>query len=351
MRIGAAPRRMTGMVITTLLAIHIAAGSVALLSMFIPMVAAKGGVLHRRAGWAFIGSMTVVSATAFVLSMSRLAFGPTREARFAGAFLLLVTFVTASGVRAGLRVLRSTTRATDRRQWMLRHLRTMLGSCIAATTAFLVNTADNFGIWPLAAWLAPSIIGTPAIALWTAYYRRRFAAAQETRMTPSHLFAREAARIALLALIVFSPAALPLLAQAPPSRQQGPDLVAGLKSTPGVIGVETARTSSGKQVIFAWFENKQAVLNWYYSGTHQAAMRMFAPGAESGRAPLAAIKDDSGPILAVASLTMGDTPQVDGVTLPVSQIAIELYAPLPGGLAVGGRFAPAAMKVPGLIEQ
>ena len=169
-------------------------------------------------------------------------------------------------------------------------------------------------------------------------------------MTPSNSFAREAARVALLALIVFSPAAIPLFAQAPPSLQQGPDLVGGLKSTPGVLGVEVARTARGKQVIFAWFENKQAVLNWYYSQTHQAAMSMFAPGAESGRTPLAAIKDDSGPILAIASLTMVDKPQVEGVKLPVSQIAIELYAPLPGGLAVGGKFAPAGLKVPGLIE-
>jgi hypothetical protein len=34
----------------------------------------------------------------------------------------------------------------------------------------------------------------------------------------------------------------------------------------------------------------------------------------------------------------------------VTQIAIELYAPLPGGLAAGGRFAPSTVKVPGLIE-
>jgi hypothetical protein len=40
----------------------------------------------------------------------------------------------------------------------------------------------------------------------------------------------------------------------------------------------------------------------------------------------------------------------DEVQLPVSQIAIELYAPLPGGLAAGGRFAQAGVKVPGLIE-
>ena len=34
----------------------------------------------------------------------------------------------------------------------------------------------------------------------------------------------------------------------------------------------------------------------------------------------------------------------------VTQIAIELYAPLPGGLAVGGRFAPSTVSVPGMME-
>ena len=31
-------------------------------------------------------------------------------------------------------------------------------------------------------------------------------------------------------------------------------------------------------------------------------------------------------------------------------IGIELYGPLPGGVAVGGRFAPEAVKVPGLRD-
>lgn len=54
---------------------------------------------------------------------------------------------------------------------------------------------------------------------------------------------------------------------------QAQDLVAALKATPGCLGVETARTGSGKQVIFAWFENKDAEV------------------------------PSSGPVLAVASLT------------------------------------------------
>jgi hypothetical protein len=31
-------------------------------------------------------------------------------------------------------------------------------------------------------------------------------------------------------------------------------------------------------------------------------------------------------------------------------IGIELYGPLPGGVAVGGRFAPEGVKVPGLRD-
>jgi hypothetical protein len=123
-----------------------------------------------------------------------------------------------------------------------------------------------------------------------------------------------------------------------------------LKATPGCLGVDAGRTLSGKQVIFAWFENKKAVLTWYYSEGHQRLIKTLASGGNPGRTPLADIADDSGPILAIASLTLSDKPQVNGVQLPVSQIAIELYAPLPGGLAAGGRFAPDSVKVKGLVQ-
>src|SRR5262245_4965180 len=72
--------------------------------------------------------------------------------------------------------------------------------------------------------------------------------------------------------------AFPALAQAP---QGGPDIVASLKATPGVLGVEAARTQSGKQAIFAWFENKQAAVGWFYSDAHQELMRRFTPGAST----------------------------------------------------------------------
>ena len=157
-----------------------------------------------------------------------------------------------------------------------------------------------------------------------------------------------------LAATIWSPALLIGRAQeaATAQKQTGgfPDLVAGLKATPGCLGVETARTTSGKMVIFAWFENKKAALNWYYSEGHQKLVKTFASGGNPGRTPMADVPDDGNPILAVASITLSKQPQVSGVQLPVSQIAIELYAPLPGGLAAGGRFAPSSVKVKGLVE-
>ena len=146
-------------------------------------------------------------------------------------------------------------------------------------------------------------------------------------------------------------AALVLSAQNQP-QLPFPDLVGPLKATPGCLGVETARTSSGKNVIFAWFEDKKAVMRWYNSELHKQLVRMSGP-TEPGHVPLAGIAEDSGPILAVASVTLADPtkgPSLPGPPLPISQIAIELYQPLPGGLFVGGRFAPGGVKVPGMRD-
>jgi hypothetical protein len=137
--------------------------------------------------------------------------------------------------------------------------------------------------------------------------------------------------------------------QASPSGLGFPDLVGGLKSTPGCLGVETAQTPGGKQVLFAWFENKKAALAWYYSAMHQGAMKKFFPGSGTG-APMKDIKDDGRPILTIASVTPAPKGSVSGTSLPISQIAIELYSPSPGGVAYGGRFAPASLKVPGLRD-
>jgi hypothetical protein len=163
---------------------------------------------------------------------------------------------------------------------------------------------------------------------------------------------REILAAAALVAAVAAPGLVALGAQT--RGQSGmPDLVGALKATKGVLGVETARTATGKNVIFAWFENRQAVLEWYYSDTHQAMLRQFTDGRRRPGGPLAGVPDDGRPILAVASVMLptGAPPtSAADVRSAVAQIAIELYAPLPGGIAVGGRFAPSTMRVPGMLE-
>ncbi|MBI4513985.1 MAG: alpha/beta fold hydrolase [Gemmatimonadetes bacterium] len=63
---------------------------------------------------------------------------------------------------------------------------------------------------------------------------------------------------------------------------------------------------------------------------HRGAQSRFFPNRPP-HTPLAHIPDDTGPILAIASLTPAESAQLGATTsLPVSQIAIELYTPLPG---------------------
>ena len=59
--------------------------------------------------------------------------------------------------------------------WWYEHLTGMMASYIAAWTAFSVTTIGRFvhGGWLI--WILPTVIGSPAIALTTAYYKRKFA--------------------------------------------------------------------------------------------------------------------------------------------------------------------------------
>jgi len=215
-----------------LLAIHIAGGATALGSMFIPMVVRKGATVHRRAGWVFVSGMTIVSVTALILAGARFVTDPTPQGRSGGAFLFYVAVLTGAGVSAGMRVLRTKRRTAPHRStwdlglpallltsaaaiaaygaitgqalfmafsviglisgtaqliywlrapqhpmhWWFEHMGNMLGSCIAATTAFLVINAGRLGLetFSIVGWLAPSVLGAPAIVIWTTYYRRRF---------------------------------------------------------------------------------------------------------------------------------------------------------------------------------
>jgi quinol monooxygenase YgiN len=152
----------------------------------------------------------------------------------------------------------------------------------------------------------------------------------------------------LIAIVVWGSFVASLAAEPPADEklQEGfSDLIAALKATPGCLGIDTAKTESGKLVIFAWFEDKKAALKWYHSDVHQAVIKKFFPNRKLRDNPLAGVPDDGSPVMAVASVTVNEERTKENPR-PFKQIAIELYKPLPGGLSLGGRFAPDKMKVP-----
>ncbi len=152
----------------------------------------------------------------------------------------------------------------------------------------------------------------------------------------------------------------------PPGGDMGNVLIEGLKATKGCLGVETAMTASRKSVIFAWFEDKKATMRWYESDVHQTFMMGMAEGAAAEgdaeaenaaaddvteeREPLAGVPDGV-PVLCIATITMSPKQAIPGFPMPISQVSIELYTPLPGGIAVNGKFAPPALKVKDLVEE
>jgi hypothetical protein len=127
-----------------------------------------------------------------------------------------------------------------------------------------------------------------------------------------------------------------------------PNVINALKAAPGCLGVETGQTSSGRQVIFAWFEGKKALVDWYHSDVHQRAMKSVFPDTTFDREPLPDMPEDTGTILAIVSVKFAEA--TADRRRAISSIGIELYGPLPGGVAVGGRFAPEVVKVPALRE-
>src|SRR5712691_2225081 len=111
MRARERPGRMCRMM-KMILYLHIAGGSAALLSMFIPLVAPKGGRTHRRAGWVFVSGMAIVSVTALALSAARYLFDPRPEAKTFALFLFYIAILTGAGVSSGVRVLRAKNRTS-----------------------------------------------------------------------------------------------------------------------------------------------------------------------------------------------------------------------------------------------
>ena len=124
---------------------------------------------HEGLGWASIaGSVTVIAYALAVWSdLSPILLGLSPIGLFTGPGML--------------RLMRNP--GARHMGWFYSHLGSMLGGGIAFHTAFAVFGAQRFWAYELAGpfaivpWILPTIIGIPAIIIWTRYYRRKFAPA------------------------------------------------------------------------------------------------------------------------------------------------------------------------------
>lgn len=222
------------MIALTLLVIHIGAGSVALLTAFVALVTAKGGVIHVRAGRAYAIGMTLIFLTAIPLAILG-----------ASIFLLLIAVFSFYLVFAGWRFARNRSRRPQSVDWVAaaimgltglgmwcyaavlavsgggnwvtlvafgfiavalsvadglffnqgrngkrrpaphlriqRHLTNMMAGTISTITAVMVVNVSMNPVW--VPWLLPTIVITPLIIWWnvrTALQARRRPAPAET---------------------------------------------------------------------------------------------------------------------------------------------------------------------------
>ena len=198
------------MLFNSLLVLHVAGGATALLSGPVPMMARKGGPLHRRAGRVYAAAMMLTAVSAFALAIATAselllviavstfflvfsgvrAIGFRRGGRpgrtddivcslalaFSGWLLwrgigdgqVTSLFFGLGGIAlAGRQLWRLHGLATD---WLEVHLTAMGGAYIATVTAFLVV---NITFLPLAVvFIAPTLLGSPLIA-WAVVRHQR----------------------------------------------------------------------------------------------------------------------------------------------------------------------------------
>ena len=209
------------------LGVHITAGASAFALAPLALLTAKGGKAHRRWGKIYFWAMAVVTVTALVMAIYRpvlflalvavfsfySAFVGYRvlgqKAAYKGEktvtsldwFAAVFTFAASAALAffgmvkpalvqnlgipaivfgcvgmwiAGSAIWEFTHRPKEKMFWWYAHLGGMLGSYIAAWTAFSVVTIGPLlhGAWWI--WIVPTGIGVPAIAITTAYYRRKF---------------------------------------------------------------------------------------------------------------------------------------------------------------------------------
>ena len=222
----------------SLIFLHIAAGFAALIFAPIAMAVQKGGKAHRLWGKVYFWAMFAIFVTALALLVFRpniflfiisifsfySAFSGYRGlfrkrggaswldwfggmtallaglAFFVWGSLPLLNLMDAQapiafhvmGIAFGVVIVmdaRSDIRSfirlpTDKNWWWYYHMSRMIGSYIAAVTAFLVQNVGSRMPADLSwiVWVAPGLIGGTLIGRWVRHYRTKFAARSEARV-------------------------------------------------------------------------------------------------------------------------------------------------------------------------
>ncbi len=159
---------------TALLVLHIAAGSVALLTACGAVVAAKGGVYHVRAGRTYAIAMTVIFLTALPLAVLG-----------ASVFLLLIAVFSFYLVFAGWRFARNRRLRPHAVDWLAAAVMGLTGVAMSAYGIVLAASGDS-------QWITMFIFGAIALALGlvdSRYYLRisRGNAGSRARRIQRHL--------------------------------------------------------------------------------------------------------------------------------------------------------------------
>ena len=86
-----------------LIPVHVAAGTIAIVTGFVALYALKGGRLHRRSGMAFVFTMLVMSLTGAVIAVGRPGAALNMPAGLVTAYLLITALATVRPRSARIR--------------------------------------------------------------------------------------------------------------------------------------------------------------------------------------------------------------------------------------------------------
>lgn len=96
---------------------HALAGALALITLTIPMISKKGGKLHTKAGWIYTGAMIFVGLSAFIITIWRVFFDPTKtlDSENFSIFLFYIAIFTLAAISFGLTSLKQKQRKSPSR--------------------------------------------------------------------------------------------------------------------------------------------------------------------------------------------------------------------------------------------